>query len=228
MKKIILVILILCSPIYAADYLDDLVEQRNYVYKNLRLDTAITSVDTGLVDGFIREGYSILAPAIGGRHWTDTVTTVKNQIDYTVDSQLIGIQRVYWHSEDKMKSLDEVPVDSFSVLFPTGISLQGKNGYWARPSYYVWSQSKIKLFPVPFIAGDLIIIDGIARVDSILIDSTFVDEFPVNYRPLPVTYATYRMAVVLDMTAKKADYWTLLQFQAMALNLNIDWGTLYK
>ena len=70
MKKIILVILILCSPVFAADFLDDLAEQRYYVYKNLRLDTAtaITSIDTGLVDGFIREGYSILAPAIGGRH----------------------------------------------------------------------------------------------------------------------------------------------------------------
>lgn len=228
MKKLLIALIIMCSPVFAADYLDDLSEQRNYVYKNLNLDTSTTSVDSGLVDGFIREGYSILAPAIGGRHWTDSVFTVKNQIDYSLDSQLINVRRVYWHSANNMKSLSEVPIDSFSVLFPTGLSLMGKDGFWARPSYYAWSQGKIKLFPVPFLADDTIIVDGVARVDDILLDSTFVDQFPVNYRPLPVIYATWRVAVVKDMTEKKAEYWSLLQFQTMALNIKIDWGTLYK
>lgn len=228
MKKIIILILLFCPSIFAADYLDDLTEQRNYVRKNLNLDTTSTAAYSALIDGFLREGYTILAPAVGGKHWTDSVISVSGQIDYALDSEMIKIQRVYWHSGLQLKSLREVPIDSFSVLFPLGMSLANKEGFWARPSYYAWSQGKIKLFPVPFYANDTFVIDGIARVDNILSDTTFVADFPVIYRPLPVIYATYRVACVYQMTELKNDYWALLQFQTMALNLDIDWGTLYK
>ncbi len=238
-KRILLsvvVLVVICLPtVYADDFLDSLREQCALVRQNLNIATNGSQLEDSVVAKYIREGYCILAPAVKGRQVRDTIVTVQYQEDYVVatgvtgiDSTLIEILKVRMSNKDTIKTIKHAAQEVWDTLFPEGYTLKGRTGMTAHPSYYDWVQGRITLYPVPYIAGDTIIIDGVARVHTIMTDSTFVAQFPVIYRPLVTTYATVRQAEAIEKYDKAKFYWELLLYQSQIMNLNVNWGILSK
>ena len=221
------VVLALCAaPASADDFLDSLDEQAVFIKQSLGMKSSNPAIDDSTIHKFLREGYTIIANAVTAISITDTVTTVANQLVYSLDSLIIRVDYVYWHGADSLMALSPISPDSFAMLYKGGYTMIKKKSqsdkFKARPKYYSWTTGKINLYPVPVIKDDEIYVEGRGRVKNIIGDSTFVADFAVNYRPLPVTYATWKTALALEMWHEANEYWKLMMFQLQILKVEVD------
>lgn len=219
-----IVLLLLVSQFcHSADFLDDLDEVTQLVYQNLGLKGSTSEIDDSTIHKHIKSAYAVLV-ATGAREWRDSIITVQYQADYTIDSQLIQIMSVYWHHMDTIKGLSEVAPGQLDTLLKTKRTLKGKVKILARPNYFRWVNGRITLFPVPFLANDTFIIDGLAKVEDLDTSTTFPAEVLVTYRPMITAYATKLAALSLN-DFQKAQLWhQVFTEQAQLLGISVGTG----
>jgi hypothetical protein len=219
---IICLMVVLAAPIMADDFLDSLGEQREFVKTSLRITTASQRASNADIEDKIREGYSIFENALAAITVTDTITSVAYQVGYNLDSLITRVDLVYWQDTALFKVLRLIDPDSLTGLYYEGFSLLGKSGVEAIPGYYSWNQGRINFYP-PFAgAGESIYVIGRGRVSNIMSDTTFVADFPVNYRSIPVTYAIWQIAIMTKEWDYAAKYEDDLRMQLQLIGLNID------
>lgn len=226
MKKVILYIFLLfCFShiCHTADFLDDIDEVTALVYQNLGLKTSTFKIDDSTIQKHIKSAFAVLV-STGAREWRDTIFTVRYQADYSLDSQLIQVMSVYWHHMDTLKGLSEISPSQLDTLLATKRSLKGKVKIAARPSYFRWVNGRITLFPVPFIANDTFVIDGLAKVEDIDTSTTFPSEVLVTYRPMITAYATALTALSINDFQKYTAWHQTFVEQAQLLGITVGTG----
>jgi len=228
MRKIIIIfaVVILCGSARADDYLDSLRECYTQVKQNLNMQNNGTEIADSIVAKSVREAAVLLAVATGSRETSDTFVTVSRQQRYSIDSQIVSIDRVYFISSDTLRVLK--PIGNNDPYPSSGYSLCGQNGIDRIPGYYRWvyypdsGYVSLQLYAIPCSDGDTMIVEGSGKITNIMSDSTFVSQIPVIYRSLITSYATSKTAKTLGMESDAAFYWNLMRFQMRALGIPIE------
>jgi len=222
-KRIIVLLFLFSQVVYGADFLDDVHDMTLMVYQNLSLKTINDKVDSTIIQKHIKSAFAFLV-STGAREWQDTVVTVKYQMDYVLDSQLIQVYDVYWHHMDSIKGMNKITTGQLDTLRGIRRSLIGEKGFLARSDYFRWVNGRITLIPPPVIANDTIIIIGIAKIEDIDTGTTFPAEILVTYRPLIVSYATALTAASLNDMDRAQWWYGIFKDQAAILDITIGSG----
>lgn len=225
---LILVLFLVGADARSADYMDSLGKVESLVKQNLGMQSNTSGLADSLVALYVREGLVVLAPAVATRPFRDTITTTQYLMDYSLDSQMIEITKAFWKKKDTLVPVRYLPSDSFDYKFGASYTLAGKTGILAHPSYFDWVQGRMTLYPVPYITGDTIIIDGLAKIKNVMLDTGLMTQIAVSYRPLIAAYATMRCASSLGRDDKAAWWFQQLQFMSQALDITINWGLIGK
>lgn len=209
MKKILIllvVVLLPCLTLSADDFADSLLEQCALVKGNLGYRTDTDQLPDSVVAKFIRMATIHVNNVLVGNKVTDTEVTVAYQEAYAVDSLIRPIS-VRFISKDTLISLKSVPVANFVDMYEEPQELTGKTKYSAHPAFYDWVENTILLYPMPVIASDTIIIEGLGKIEGIMADTTFPSDIPIYFRPAVLFYATYLTAVSLQFEERICQHW---------------------
>lgn len=229
MKKILLLLLVLLAlPISGRtdDFLDSTGEMFLMIRNNLRMQGSSSGLTDSVMKKYVIQACYDLMLAASPIARRDTIFTSQYVEDYTIDSQIVEIRKVYWVKKDSIVPLRYAPVEVWDSLAPYAYTTTSKENLAALPQYYDWTYGRITLYPSPS-KVDTIVIDGIARPDSIFVASdtaTFVMDFPVFYRPMLVTYATVLTAAHLKEWQAVEFWWKIFEFQASTFNVTVNVG----
>jgi len=228
MKRIILILFALSLLPFTsrAEFLDSTSEMMAMVRDNLRMKAATTALTDSVITKYIKQAAYDLSAAAALIARRDTVITTQYLHDYTLDSQIIDVKKVFWNKRDSLAPLKYITVENWDSVLVYGVTLSGHEGEDMIPRAYDWVAGRITLYPVPVRTGDTIIIDAIARPDSVTTGDTlqYVTDFPTIYRPMIVTYATVLTAASLKEWQTMEFYWKIFEFQAQTFNLTVNVG----
>lgn len=168
MKRLILIVaqLLCMAGVASAIDLDNLLDYRHQMRRNLGLDTASTNAlsDTS-ANEFVREAVMTVIPS--GRYLREEFKFVTSyrDLDYSLDTSLVAVEAVVWTKNDSLKALTYAPMSAWVGADIT--NLVGENGYNRRPSRYDYIEGTIYLNPTPVVAGDTIRVVARTRVKNI-------------------------------------------------------------
>ena len=222
MKKWLLIILLIASPVMADDYADSLREAGNMVRLNLNIATNSTAAPDSNVFDFIRGAYFEAGTAIWGRLIIDTIYTSINKTSYALDSNIVYVSSVIWQHADSLKSLMPVNVGAWGQLYDKRWRrlIQSDNDndqYDNHSSYYDFVPGYIYLYPCPDKVDTMFIVNGYGRISDVMSDSTFVADFPAAYRSAPLYLATAKLGLALGIS-RAADYFKLYEAEVIKIN----------
>jgi hypothetical protein len=220
-------LMLLGGSLQAQDgFLDSLGNIESAIERNLGFDTATTGLDATLIPEKIRMAFALLAPVLSARPIRDTIFTLREQSDYTLDSQMVEVKKVFLHHADTFLGMTFLPIDEWDKIpgYKAGYTLRGKVRILSHSTHFDWVPGRITLYPVPYNVGDTIIIDGTAIADNIMSDDGFPGDFKVSYRTLITLFATSLTAQALDRDDDAAYYYQLFKDFAGTLGITIGAG----
>lgn len=178
---------------YSADYADSFSEYRIQIKNNLNVKiTNTTWISDSTLNDFIRASIIKVSPIVRSNK-TQFKFTTRNLIgSYSLDTTVVGVIDVAWSSNNYLKVMMYAP-KSIWYTFENKSTIDGKDVYAKRPSYYDYIDGTLFLYPVPTTTGDTVVIDAYTKITS-LSASDNLDDIPQVYRTAIVDYATYLAA----------------------------------
>lgn len=197
MKKLLLALLLL-PTLCSAQFLgtrDDYIAQT-------RLKLGLNGSASGMLtdttaSSFLTEAIVQIVPSDGYIRKVTTITSVREQASYDLDTTLVKIDRIFWKKNDTTKSIVYAPTEAWDKMAHK--TTRGTTDpYLRRPSYYDKTPDSVYLFPPPTISGDTYYVIGWHRLADAA-SATDLTLIPEQYRTPILNYMVWGVAASRNM-----------------------------